>query len=201
MKLFSSPASPYVRKVRVTIREAGLTEKVEESVISTNLLDSDAGLVAANPLARIPSLTRDDGPTLYDSRVICRYLDDKGKANLYPQSRIWEVLTLEATADGMLDSAVGGISYEKRLRPAEKVMDEWMDAHWDKVARACKVINDRWMSHLSGPVDMGQIAIGCTLGYLDFRHDERNWRQGCDALSDWYATFKDRPSMKDTAPD
>ncbi|OWU86062.1 glutathione S-transferase [Oceanicola sp. 22II-s10i] len=200
MKLFSSNASPYVRKVRVVIREAGLTDQVQEDPTPTNLLESNEGLIAVNPLARIPALTRDDGPALYDSRVICRYLDAKGGSNLYPEARIWDVLTLEATADGILDSAVTGISYEKRLRPPEKVMDEWMDAHWEKVARAVKVVNDRWMSHLAGPVDMGHIAMGCALAYLDFRHDERGWRKGCGALDDWFAAFNERQSMKDTAP-
>ncbi|MGR3323006.1 MAG: glutathione S-transferase [Pseudooceanicola sp.] len=201
MKLFSSPASPYVRKVRMTIREAGLTDQVEEIPTSTSLMAENAELMAANPLARIPSLTRDEGPAIYDSRVICRYLDAKAGANLYPEARLWEVLTLEATADGILDSAVTGISYEKRLRPPEKVMDEWMDAHWVKVARACKVVNDRWMSHLSGPVDMGQIAMACALGYLDFRHDERGWRKDCGALDDWFAAFCERPSFRETAPE
>lgn len=200
MKLFSSNASPYVRKVRVVIREAKLTDRIEEVPTPTTLLESNPGLTAANPLARVPSLTRDEGPTLYDSRVICRYLDATAGAGLYPEARLWEVLTLEATADGILDSAVTGISYEKRLRPAEKVMEEWMDAHWAKVARAVKVVNDRWMSNLAGPVDIGQIAMGCALGYLDFRHDERNWRQGCDALSEWYARFAERDAMKATAP-
>lgn len=200
MKLFSSNASPYVRKVRVVIREAGLTGQVEEMPVSTSLLESDAALTAANPLARIPSLARDDGPTLYDSRVICRYLDAKAQAGLYPEARLWEVLTLEATADGILDSAVTGIAYEKRLRPADKVMDEWIDSHWAKIARAVKVVDDRWMSHLAGPLDMGQIALGCALGYLDFRHDQYGWRKDCDALAAWYETFAQREAMKATAP-
>ena len=200
MKLFSSNASPYVRKVRVVIREAGLTGQVEEMPVSTSLLESDAALTAANPLARIPSLARDDGPTLYDSRVICRYLDAKAQAGLYPEARLWEVLTLEATADGILDSAVTGIAYEKRLRPADKVMDEWIDSHWAKIARAVKVVNDRWMSHLAGPLDASHIAVGCALGYLDFRHDARGWRTGVDALAKWNEAFQERESMQATAP-
>jgi len=200
MKLLSSPLSPYVRKVRVLIREADLTDRIEEHVVSTNLMESDAGLAATNPLARIPALERPDGPALYDSRVICRYLDSLSDTAFYPEARLWDVLTLEATADGMLDSAVTGIAYEKRLRPAEKQMDEWMDKHWEKVARAAKVLNDRWMSHLAGPVDMGQIAVACTLGYLDFRMDDRGWRRGNDALAAWYDSFSQRPAMVETAP-
>ncbi len=202
MKLFSSPASPYVRKVRVLIAEAGIADRIEEMPITTTVLQSDPALIAANPLGRIPSLTRDDGPTLYDSRVICRYLDaTQAEGRFYPEARVWDVLTLEATADGILDSAVGGIIYETRLRPHEKVSEEMMEAHWAKIARAVKVVNDRWMSHLSGPVDMGHIALACALGYLDFRLNDGGWRKECGALDDWYAAFSERDSMKATEPE
>jgi glutathione S-transferase len=199
MKLFSSPASPFVRKVRVLILEAGLSDQVEEVVTSTTVLESAPDLVAVNPLARLPSLVRDDGPAIYDSRVITRYLDHIGKVGLYPEARLWDVLTLEATADGFIDSAVS-IAYENRLRPEEIRFAPWVDGQWNKIARSVKVVNDRWMSHLKGPLDMGQIALACGLGYLDFRHDARNWRSGCPALADWYAEFAERPAMKATAP-
>ena len=184
--------------MRVLILEAGLSDRVEEVVTSTTVLESAPDLVAVNPLARLPSLVRDDGPAIYDSRVITRYLDHVAKAGLYPESRLWDVLTLEATADGFIDSAVL-MAYEKRLRPAEIQFEPWLEGQWDKVARSVKVVNDRWMSHLKGPLDMGQIALACGLGYLDFRHGDRNWRNGCGALDDWYAAFSERPSMKATA--
>ncbi|MDF1855407.1 glutathione S-transferase [Pseudooceanicola sp.] len=199
MKLMSSPASPFVRKVRVQILESGLTDQIEEIFVSTTPTNSDPDLIAANPLAKLPSLIRDDGPTLYDSRVITRYLDAKSGAGLYPEARLWEVLTLEATADGILDSAVSMI-YEHRVRPPEMVFDGWIEAQWSKVERAVKVVNDRWMSHLAGPLDMGQVGIACALGYLDFRHPDRGWRDGNGALDDWYATFVERPAMQATIP-
>lgn len=199
MKLLMSPASPFVRKVRVLLREANLLEAVEEVEVSTSALASDPTVVTANPTGKIPALIRSDGPALYDSRVITRFLDDHANAGLYPAARIWDVLTLEATADAIMEAAVL-ITYEARLRPADKQFDEWTDAQWGKVIRAVSAINDRWMSQLSGPLDMGHISVGCALGYLDLRHDARGWRHGNAALADWYAQFAQRDSMVATTP-
>jgi glutathione S-transferase len=199
MKLMSSPTSPFVRKVHVLLHESGQYDAVEIHAKPTSPFDTAPEVATANPLGKIPALIREDGPTLYDSRVICRFLDDRAKAGLYPDGRIWETLTLEATADGIMEAAVLML-YEHKLRPAEAVLDSWVDAQWDKIERAVSVLNARWISHLRGPLDMGQIAVGCALGYLDFRHDARGWRKGNDALDDWFAVFSQRESMKITAP-
>ena len=199
MKLLMSPASPFVRKVRVLLREADLLDAVEEFEVSTTPLANDPTVVAANPTGRIPALIRDNGPAIFDSRVITRFLDDYANAGLYPQSRLWEALTLEALADGIMDSAVS-ITYETRLRPIEKQYDIWMDAQWDKIARSVSTINERWMSHLAGPLDMSQIGVACALGYLDLRHDARGWRNGHTALAEWFSAFETRDSMAATKP-
>jgi len=199
MQLIFSPASPYARKVHACLIETGQKDDVEFVSVMTAPTAVAAEARDANPTGRIPALIRPEGPAIYDSRVITRYLDARADAGLYPESRLWEVLTLEATADGILDSALS-IVYEGRFRPVEHQSDDWMDAQWDKIAHAVKAVNDRWMSHLAGPVDMGQIALGCALGYLDFRLDARGWRKGNDALDDWFAVFSQRECMKDTAP-
>lgn len=199
MKLISSPASPFVRKVHVLLHETGQLDEVEVIGVKTSPVATATEAATANPLGKIPALLRDDGPALYDSRVITRYLDARKGGRLYPEARIWEVLTLEATADGIMDAAVL-MTYERRIRPEDKVFDGWLDAQWSKVARAVNALNERWISHLEGPLDMGQIAVGCALAYLDFRHDARHWRQGNGALDDWYAAFSLRPSMVATAP-
>jgi glutathione S-transferase len=155
--------------------------------------------VALNPLGKIPALARDDGPALYDSRVICRYLDDRAQAGLYPASRLWDVLTLEATADGIMDAAVL-IIYESRVRPEDHRFAPWVDGQWTKIDRSLDALEQRWLSHLHGPLDMGQIAVGAALGYLDFRHDERGWRNGRPGLAAWEAVFAERPSMVATRP-
>lgn len=199
MKLLMSPASPFARKVRVLLREANLLDTVEEVKVHTTPFTSNSSVVAANPTGKIPALVRNEGPALYDSRVITRYLDDHANADLYPTARVWDVLTLEATADAIMEAALL-ITYETQLRPADKQFDGWTDAQWGKAIRAVRAINDRWMSQLSGPLDMGQISVGCALGYLDLRQDARGWRSGNAALADWYAQFAQRDSMLATAP-
>ena len=198
MELLGSPASPFVRKVCVMMAEAGIKDIPLVQVASSPLGGEDR-LNAANPLGKIPALTRPDGPTLYDSRVITRYLDATYGAGFYPEARLWDVLTVEATADGIMDAAVN-LTYEKRFRPAEIQFAPWMDGQWTKIARALDALEALWLSHLNGPLDMGQIAVGSALGYLDFRHDDRGWRNGRDALAAWYAGFAARPAMVATAP-
>ena len=168
MKLLMSPPSPFVRKVRVVIRETGQLDAIEEVAVTTSALDTDAGLMAANPLGKIPALIREDGPAIYDSRVITRYLDARVGAGLYPDARLWEILTLEATADGIMEAGVLMV-YEGRLRPEAQQSPQWVEAQWGKLSRSLDAVNARWMSHLAGPLNMGQIAIGCALGYLDLR--------------------------------
>lgn len=200
MKLYHSPASPFVRKVCVLLHELNRSDAVELATVTTTALASDETLKAANPLARLPALERPEGTTLYDSRVITAYLNDLYGGGLYPQtSARWDTLTLEATGDGIMDSAVS-MAYEVRLRPEQTQSTEWIEAQWGKVARALDVLNARWISHLSGSVTMGHVSVGCALGYLDLRHGARNWRQGNDALAAWFADFESRPSMQATLP-
>tara|TARA_R100000655_G_C2906800_1_gene179813 strand:- start:289 stop:621 length:333 start_codon:yes stop_codon:yes gene_type:complete len=108
-------------------------------------------------------------------------------------------LTLEATADGMLDAALAMV-YEGKLRPEDKRMSEWVEGQWGKVERACKTLNNQWAAHLAGPLDMGQIAVGCALGYIDFRHGARDWRAGNPDLAAWFDAFDSRPAMTHTVP-
>ncbi|MDO6587096.1 glutathione S-transferase [Salipiger sp. 1_MG-2023] len=199
MKLLKSPASPFVRKVMVTLHETGQLDEVELIDVANTPLSPDSAVAAANPVGKIPALIRHDAPTLYDSRVICRFLDQRAKAGLYPDKRLFDTLTLEATADGMLEAAVL-IIYEERFRPREQVSMDWIEGQWLKVSRALDALETRWMSHLAGRLDMGQIAIGCALGYLDFRHDARKWRTGHDSLAAWYEGFAQRPAMIATTP-
>lgn len=200
MKLISSKASPFVRKVRVLMHEAGRAGDIEEQFVMTTPVNTDDSVRAANPLGKIPALILDDGRALYDSRVITRYLDDLWGVGLYPTDRIWDVLTLEATADGLLEAAVLMV-YEGRVRPEDKQFDGWVEAQWAKASRAVKAINDHWMAHLDGPLDMGHVAVGCALGYLDFRHGGRDWRSDNAALARWFEDFGARPSMAATLPE
>lgn len=199
MKLNTSLPSPYARKIRVMLRETGLIDRVEEVEVTTSPVASTPEALTGNPTGKIPSLMRDDGPSLYDSRVISRYLDDIGNCGLYPEHALYEVLTLEATADAIMDAAVGMV-YETRLRPETQQSPEWLDAQWGKIERAVSAINTRWMSHLNGPLNAAQIATSCGLAYLDLRHDARDWRNGNEPLAAWQAEFAARPSMQTTNP-
>ena len=198
MKLLASDASPYARKVRVVLLE---TEQSDVEVVDTktNPMANVPELSAANPVGKIPALLRDEGPALYDSRVISRFLNARADGALYPDARLWETLTLEATGDAIMDAAIG-IVYEQRLRPTELHWPAWFDAQWGKVERALDALGARWMSHLHCPVDAGHIAVGCALGYLDLRHADRNWRAGRDVLAAWEKDFAARPAMLQTKP-
>jgi glutathione S-transferase len=200
MRLYHSPTSPFVRKVMVLLIESGLRDRVE--VISASGTPVDAGTMplAQNPLGKIPALARDDGPAIYDSRVICRYLDDLAGGRFYPKgAALWETLTLEATADGILEAALLMV-YEWRLRPEDKRLPDWVEGQWAKIDRTLDAVEARWLGHLNGPLGMGQIAMGCAIGYLDFRHSDRGWRAARPGLAAWEAGFAARPSMLATRP-
>lgn len=200
MKLAYSPASPYVRKVMILLHETDQLDAVELVEGSGTPLAPNAETVQKNPIGKIPALERPDGATLYDSRVICAFLDARAGNRLYPTGpRRWETLTLEATGDGIMDAALL-MTYEGRLRPEALRMQDFVDAQYAKIEQACAALNTRWMSHLAGPLDMGQVAIACALAYVDFRHGHRDWRKGNDGLAAWYETFSQRPSMQATLP-
>jgi glutathione S-transferase len=203
MQLYYSPTSPYVRKVTVLIAEAGLDDRVERVSASGTPLDAGSVPLAENPLGKLPVLVTPDG-ALYDSRVICRYLDDLAGAGAYPTGgALWQTLVLEATADGILDAALLMV-YEGRLRPEALRFQPWIDGQWAKIARALDMIEADWMAHLSaqrsGRPDMGHIALGSALSYVDFRLGVRDWRAGRPRLAAWAADFLARPVMIATAP-
>ena len=199
MRLFYSPTSPYVRKVMVLLHETGMLERVERVSVGGTPVDTGTLPLALNPLGKIPALERPDGPAIYDSRVICRYLDELAKSALYPPARLWDTLTLEATADGIMEAAVL-TRYETMLRPEAARSAPWIDGQRAKITRALDALEGRWMAHLAGPLDCGQIAVGCALGYLDFRLGDLGWREGRADLAAWEARFAERPSMRETVP-
>lgn len=200
MRLYFSPTSPYVRKVMVLLHETGQAGEVELVSGSGSPVDPGTAPLEANPLGKVPALERPDGPALYDSRVICRYLDARAGAGLYPEdAQLWDTLTVEATGDGILDAALLMV-YEGRLRPEELRFVPWVEGQWAKVDRALDVLETRWLAHLQGPLEAGQIAVGCALGYLDFRHGARGWRTGRPGLAAWFEGFAARPSMMATLP-
>jgi glutathione S-transferase len=200
MRLFHSPASPYVRKVMVLLIETGQADAVTLVPATGNPMDPGTMPLDANPLGKIPCLVLDEGSAVFDSRVICRYFDDRAGGVFYPPApALWQTLTLEATADGILDAALLA-RYETHVRPEAARSPDWREAQLAKVDRALDMLENRWEAHLNGPLDMGQIAVACALGYLDFRFADREWRAGRPALARWQATMNARPSLAATMP-
>lgn len=201
MQLFTSPTTPFGRKVMVLILESGLQHRVETISVAGSPLDPGTLPVDRNPLGKIPALIPAAGQAaIYDSRVICRYLDQLSAVGFYPQGdALWPVLTLEATADGMLEAALLMV-YEGRLRPEALRHEPWVEGQWTKIARALDAIEARWMGLLDDKPTMAHVAVGVCLGYLDFRHAARDWRQGRPRLAAWEKVFGDRPSMVQTRP-
>ena len=198
MKLYYSATSPYVRKVNVCAIELGLDEKLER--IFTNPWEKDDKLLADNPLSKVPTLITDDGIVLYDSPVICEYLDTvQGGGVLIPASGTehWNVLRLQALGDGILDAAV--LRFLERKRPNSQQSSEWDSIQQSAIQRALESLESK-VNEWKADVTIGQIAVACALGYLDFRFAEDNWRQGQPGLTGWFETFAQRESMQATIP-
>jgi glutathione S-transferase len=203
MRLYHSVTSPFVRKVMILVHECGLTDQVELVRARGTPLEPDSMPIVQNPLGKVPVLETAEG-ALFDSRVICRYLDDLVGAGAYPQGpAVWRTLTLEALADGIMDAAVLMV-YETRLRPEEVRFAPWVEAQAAKVIRAVDALETEWVEHLSaaraGCPDMGAIAVGAALGYVDFRLGHLDWRSGRGGLAVWESGFAQRASMVATVP-
>ena len=199
MKLYHSPTSPYVRKVMVTLDLTGQLGEVELIPGSGTPLAPNDATIRANPLGKIPCLIGDSGAAIFDSRVICRFLDHRAKAGLYPAGdALFPVLTAEALADGIID-AVLLTAYEWRLRPEAIRYQPWVDGQTAKVERALAALEQTDLV-LSGPINAARIAAGCALGYVDFRLADLGWRDRYKTLAAWYAEFAATPAMKATVP-
>ncbi len=199
MKLYHSPTSPYVRKVMVTLDLTGQLGEVELIPGSGTPLAPNAATIGANPLGKIPCLIGDGGAAIYDSRVICRYLDHRARAGLYPAGdALFPVLTAEALADGIIDAVLLN-AYEWRLRPEEIRYQPWVDGQTATVERALAALEQTDLV-LSGPINAARIAAGCALGYVDFRLADLGWRDRYPTLAAWYAEFAETPTMKATVP-
>ena len=199
MKLYMSPASPFARKARIIVRELDLVRLVEE--IPTNPATSEE-LRKTNPLGKIPALVLDDGSTLIDSPVICEYLNELGGGKFFPGMTIWRevsgrwrALTLQALGDGIAEAAVARI-YEER-RPEEVQSKDAIAKYTTVITRSLDALE---RARFAETPTIGEIAVACAIGYIDFRLPELNWRDRRPRLRDWYETFAKFPSMQATWP-
>jgi glutathione S-transferase len=196
MKLYYSPNSPYARKARIIIRELNLASRVEAIAVS---LPADAKFRSLNPLGKIPALALDDGTAIFDSPVICEYLDTLGSGKFLPRegpSR-WRALTLQALGDGLADAIV-------RRNQEMKVADSKRSA--EVVERQTKAIEasfaelDRMVSSFPAEPTIGELAVISAIGYLDLRAPEDGWRNRYPKLARWLETVSQRPSVEATKP-
>lgn len=197
MKLYFSPASPFVRKVRVTAHELGLSDEIELVSISLTPVSPHDGVRSTNPIGKIPTLIMDDGTALYDSPVICEYLDALvGGHRIFPSSGStrWTALRRQALADGIMDAAVL-TRYEEAVRPKDLRWQAWVDGQFLKIRTALDVLEHE---DLEGVFDIGTISIACALGYLDLRFASEGWRTSRPRLAAWLATVGKRPSLAAT---
>ena len=205
MKLLSSSATPFGRKVEVVATEKGLIDRIEVVSTSTSPTSPHEGVARANPLIKIPTLILDDGRVLYDSLVICDYFD-----TLCPPPRVipesgtkrWDVLTVHALASGICEAAVT-TRYEQALRPEALRWPDWVKGQMKKIESGLSwlegnsaLLGDAAATH----VDLAQVAVGCALGYLDFRFAQIDWRKTRPRLAAWNAEFAKRASMQRTMP-
>jgi glutathione S-transferase len=199
MQLHYNIASPFARKVLAVAIETGLDVRIERVKRLMTPVAPDALLNADNPLGKIPCLVTDDGMALYDSPVICEYLDSLHHgARMFPSGPArWTALRRQALADGIMDAAVL-TRYETFLRPQEVRWDAWIDSQKQKFLRALDALEFEGAS--LGVVDIGTLAIACALGYLDFRFPDDDWRAGRPRLAAWLEQFAQRPAIANTAP-
>ena len=159
-------------------------------------MNRDPNIVRSNPLGKVPTLITDDGTALYDSRVICEYLDSlHGGRPLFPSAgpSRWSALRRHALGNNLTDNLM--LWRNEMLRPAVQQSAEILDAFEMKVRNAVAALDGEAAALTSEPVNIGHVAIGCALGYIDFRFAGLGWRSGHDHIANWYQTFAQRQSM------
>jgi glutathione S-transferase len=196
MKLLYGSASPYSSKVRMAAAYAGIA--IDAVIVNTGPQPPE--LTSVNPLGKIPCLVTDEGAGIYDSRVITQYLNRLSGNALFPRNagKRLEAEQLEALADGICDCLLAHV-YERRMRPAEKVHQPWLDSQWSKVVRALDLINAA-PPRLGKKPTAGHIALRVTIGYLDLRFAGQ-WERGRTKTKRWAARFDERfPELKAYVP-
>lgn len=198
MELKYSPLSPYARKVTVVMHELGIADRIRLTKVDTR--NEPDRIAPFNPLGKIPTLVTDAGAVLYDSPVICEFLDAEfGRHRLLPPSgtRRWEIMTRMALADGMIDAAI--IVRHERARVEAKRSDEWIAWQMRKV-EAGMAYCEAGAATFGADLDLGQIALACALGYMPLRLDELAGLARWPALRAWYEALSTRDAFRLTAP-
>lgn len=201
MKIYVNPQSPYARKVRVAVLELGLSDRVQEVETIVAPLKPNQAFSQKNPLMKVPALETDEGMVLFNSPVICEYLDAKAGGNrLIPAhaDKRWKTLRRQALGDGILDAALLR-RYEMVARPENLRSPDWLKAQQLKIDLALDLA-EREAAGWGKTFDLGDIAIACALEWLDFRFENDDWRGRRLRLAAWLKQVASRPSMQKTRP-
>lgn len=199
MKLYYAAPSPFSRKVRVLARELGLTESIEEIAVHTTPVSPAAEVTAVNPTSRIPTLVTDDGSSIYDSAVICEYLQALASPQAKPDgAKKWKVLTRQSLIDALLDACLA-YRYEVVLRPSELHWKPWLDAQLGKIHSGLTALAHD-LPAVGRNLEVDAIAAACALGWLEFRMPELDWKTAHPSLLTFYESIASRPSMLNTHP-
>ncbi len=201
MRLRYSPTSPFVRKVMAFALETGLAESINQ--ISTNVWSPDTDIQTHNPLGKVPALITEEGEVLYDSPVVCEYLDSMHDgAKLFPPvgAARWRALRRQALGDGMIEATVARLLEERR--PDGERSEIWAGRQKQVIARALDGLEEEAdeLSDDMDTMDIGKLTIGVALGYLDFRFAADEWRSGRTRIANWFEGVNRRPSMIGTMP-
>ena len=198
MILRTSPSSPFGRKVKILAIHCGLMGGIHLEHVNT--LDPDENLLNQNPLGKIPVLVLDSGVSIYDSQVICEFLDSFSEGpRFFPQGpERWGALTLSALADGIIEAALSQV-YEVRYRPEDKRHEDWQVMQSSKVKRGLDLLENN-VPHITQTPNIGHLTLACALGYLDFRF-EGSWRDTHTNLVSWLDVFSNQvPAYSATMP-
>jgi glutathione S-transferase len=201
MKLHWSPRSPFVRKVMIAAHELGLVDRLDcvRTVVATTR--PHAALMQDNPLSKLPTLVLDDGTVLYDSPVICEYLDSlHAGAKLIPADFTARLTALrrQALGDGMLDFLL--LWRNERERGKEHQSEAHLSSYAAKRKASLAMLEKEADDLARSPFSIGHIALGCALSYLDFRFASEPWRPHHPRLAAWHVVFAARPSVTATEP-
>jgi len=201
MKLHWSPRSPFVRKVMIVLYETGIDDQVELVRTPVAMDKPNLDLVADNPLIKLPTLVLDDGTPLYDSRVICAYLNGLTGGRLLPAQAGARLVAerRQALGDGFLDALL--LFRQERNKPVDKQTAAWLDAFALKVRAVLAALEAEAPALAASGFDLGIISIGCALSYMDYRFPDINWRTGHPQLAAWHQGFCARPSVARSQPD
>jgi glutathione S-transferase len=201
MKLYTTDTSPFVRKVWVAACELGLSSRIERVTLRPTPIEASPQLSAHNPLSKIPALVLDDGSAIYDSPVICEYLDTlHAGSKLVPAagSARFDVLRRQALCDGILDAGIL-VYYELNSRPSERHWTPWIAGQRQKANQGLDALEHE-VDRFGFTLDLSHICVGVTLGWLEFRKPLGDVRPGRPRLFAWHDAFRQRASMVDSEP-